>query len=143
MKLSRILVPLKGDRADEETVRLACNLGKQYKAAVYVLHVIEVKQALPLDADLPDEFQHGEEVLEMAEKAAQGLGVSVEAELIQARSVGSAIVDVSIERHVDLIIIPVTYRRRFGDFYLGQTAPYVLKHAPCRVWVLREPMSEQ
>ncbi len=33
----------------------------------------------------------------------------------------------------------VTYRKRFGEFYLGQTTPYVLKNAPCRVWVAREP----
>jgi nucleotide-binding universal stress UspA family protein len=48
-------------------------------------------------------------------------------------------VDEAIERNVNLIVMGVTYRKRFGEFYLGQTTPYVLKNAPCRVWVAREP----
>jgi nucleotide-binding universal stress UspA family protein len=39
---------------------------------------------------------------------------------------------------VDLILLGVTYKRRFGEFDLGRTAPFVLKHAPCRVWVCRQ-----
>ncbi len=35
-------------------------------------------------------------------------------------------------------------RKKFGgDFAIGKTVPYVLKNAPCAVWVLREPMSEE
>ena len=30
-----------------------------------------------------------------------------------------------------------------GDFAIGRTIPYVLKHAPCAVWVVREPMPEE
>ena len=36
------------------------------------------------------------------------------------------------------------YRKRFGgDFAIGRTVPYVLKNAPCAVWVAREPMPEE
>jgi hypothetical protein len=36
------------------------------------------------------------------------------------------------------------YRKRFGgDFAIGRTIPYVLKNAPCSVWVVREPMTEE
>jgi hypothetical protein len=31
----------------------------------------------------------------------------------------------------------IGYKRKFGEFDLGHTAPYVLKNAPCRVWVAR------
>ena len=31
----------------------------------------------------------------------------------------------------------IGYKRKFGEFDLGQTAPYVLKNAPCRVWLAR------
>jgi nucleotide-binding universal stress UspA family protein len=46
----------------------------------------------------------------------------------------------AIERKADLIILSLPYRVRFGDFYLGPTTMYVLKHAPCRVWICREEM---
>ena len=39
---------------------------------------------------------------------------------------------------MDLILLGITYKKRFGEFDLGQTAPFVLKHAPCRVWVCRQ-----
>ena len=33
------------------------------------------------------------------------------------------------------------YKKRFGgDFAIGRTVPYVLKNAPCAVWVVREPI---
>ena len=30
-----------------------------------------------------------------------------------------------------------------GDFAIGRTDPYVLKNAPCAVWVVREPIVEE
>jgi len=32
----------------------------------------------------------------------------------------------------------VTYKRRFGQFSLGNVVPYVLKNAPCRVILYHE-----
>ncbi len=134
----RILVPINGNPTDDEMVALACGLAKRTKAEVHVIYIIEVKRTLPLDADLPPEAEKGELVLEQAEKTAAGWDVNVQADLLQARDVGPTIVDEARERGADLIIIGITYKKRFGEFDLGQTAPYVLKHAPCRVWVCRQ-----
>jgi nucleotide-binding universal stress UspA family protein len=63
--------------------------------------------------------------------------------LLQARDVGAAIVDEATERGVDLLVLGLPYRMRFGgDFAIGRTIPYVLQNAPCAVWVVRAPMSE-
>jgi nucleotide-binding universal stress UspA family protein len=51
--------------------------------------------------------------------------------------VGTAIVDEALEREVDLIVMGIGYKRKFGEFDMGHTAPYVLKNAPCRVWLAR------
>ncbi|MDP2728276.1 MAG: universal stress protein, partial [Dehalococcoidia bacterium] len=69
------------------------------------------------------------------------LDYEVETELLQAREVGPAIVDEAIERGVDLILLGVPYKKRFGEFNMGRVAPYVLKNAPCRVWVIRQAIS--
>ena len=57
---------------------------------------------------------------------------------------GAAIVDEAAERGADLIVLGVPYRTRFGgEFAIGRTIPYVLQNAPCAVWVVREPMTEE
>jgi nucleotide-binding universal stress UspA family protein len=98
-----------------------------------------VPRALPLDADLPDEVVKGEAALAHAEALARGPDTIIESELLQARSIGAAIVDEATERHADLIVLGAQYRRRLGEFNMGVTLPYVLKNAPCRVLVARAP----
>jgi len=43
-----------------------------------------------------------------------------------------------VEQGIDLIIIGMPYKKRFGEFELGTIVPYVLKNAPCRVLIWRE-----
>jgi nucleotide-binding universal stress UspA family protein len=145
VKAHCILVPVKGDVIDDEAVQLAYTLaaGKERRGKARVtiefIYVIEVPRALSLDADLPDEVLKGEQALSRAENLGQGVDANIEAEILQARSVGAAIVDEAVERRADLIIMAAQYRRRLGEFNLGLTLPYVLKNAPCRVLVARAP----
>ncbi len=141
MELKRILVAASGNGADEESVKLACNLAKKSKAEVYVVYIIEVKRSLPLDAVIESEIQKAEEVLTRAEDIAAERDYEVETDLIQAREAGSAIVDEAMERDVDLILMGLTYKTRFGVFDLGRAVPHVLKEAPCRVLLCRDPVS--
>jgi len=62
----------------------------------------------------------------------------VETELVQARDTGPALVDEAVEWGADLIVMGLPYKRRFGEFNLGKTVPYVLKNATCRVMLFRE-----
>jgi len=141
MAARRILVPVNGNPTDDEMIALACQLARPSRAHVHAIHVIEVKRSLPLDADLAPEAARGEEVLDRAERIAEQWDLEIESELLQARDVGTAIVDEAIAREVDLILLGITYKKRFGEFALGKTAPYVLKNAPCRVWVCRQATS--
>jgi nucleotide-binding universal stress UspA family protein len=137
IRASRILVPVNGNSTDDDAVALACETGRRSKASVYAIYVIEVKRTLPLDVDLPPEAAKGDTVLARAERVAEEFGVDVETEILQARDVGTAIVDEALERDIDLIVMGIGYKRKFGEFDLGHTAPYVLKNAPCRVWLAR------
>ena len=139
VNLQRILVPVNASELDEEMVRFAALTAKRAGAQLIIVYVIVVRRTLPLDVELEDEVQKGEAALDRAERVAEELAVEYSSELLQARATGPAIVDEAVERKVDLIVMGVTYRRRFGEFYLGLTTPYVLKNAPCRVWVAREP----
>jgi nucleotide-binding universal stress UspA family protein len=141
------MVTVKGADIDDEAMRLAYTyaLGKKGKGkyvAVDVVYVVQVPHALPLDADLPDQVEKGERALDHAEQVARELGLQVEATILQARSAGAAIVDMARESNSELVVMSTPYSKKLGELDLGKTIPYVMKHAPCRVYICRAPMPE-
>ncbi len=95
----------------------------------------------PLEIDLPSEIEKGEKLLQRAEEIARKAHQEIETELLQARDAGTAIVEEAERRGIDLIVIGLRYRKRFDQFYLGNTVMHVLKNSSCRVCVWREPIS--
>jgi nucleotide-binding universal stress UspA family protein len=125
-----------------DAVSLACTIAKKNKGKVYAVHVIEVKRSLPLDAELSDEASSGEDVLVRAEKCAQEQDFKIEGELLQAREAGHAIVDEAMERGVDLILMGAEHKAPLGEYQLGRLTQYVLRAAPCNVWLWRHAVHE-
>jgi nucleotide-binding universal stress UspA family protein len=138
LEAKKILVPVNGNPTDAAMIALACQTAKRSEGRVYAIYVIEVRRTLPLDADLIEERERADAILDNAERAAEEYDQEIETEILQARDIGTAIVEESIEAAADLIILGVPYRRKFGEFDLGKTVPYVLKNAPCEVWICRE-----
>ncbi|MBA7534456.1 hypothetical protein ES705_26702 [subsurface metagenome] len=141
MEFHKILVPVAGTEADERVMELADRLlAKKNRGKICAVHVISIERALPLDAEIESEIRKAEDILNHIESIAEEQGCKIETDLLQAREVAPAIVDEAIEREVDLILIGVTYKRRFGEFSLGNVVPYVLKNAPCRVILYHQPI---
>jgi nucleotide-binding universal stress UspA family protein len=63
--------------------------------------------------------------------------VQIQTELLQARSIGAAIVDEAIERSADAILLTAAIRRQHGRPTIGETVNYVLLNAPCEVIAVR------
>lgn len=143
MDVKKILVPINGSMADEEALRLACHIAKRSKSKIFVTYVIQVDRTLPLDAEIEQEVEKGEQFLDRAECIAEEHDYEAKTDLLQAREIGPAVVDEAIERGVDLIIIGLSYKKKFGEFNLGSTVPYVLRNAPSWVIVCREPIPEE
>jgi nucleotide-binding universal stress UspA family protein len=133
MEFKKILVPISGTEIDEDTMRLACRLANKNKGKIWAVYVITVKRTLPLDAEIEPEIKNAEDILENIEMVAEEEDYEVEAEALQAREVGPAIIDEAAERGINLILMGVKYKRRFGQFSLGSVALYVLKNSPCPV----------
>jgi len=133
MEFKSILVPVAGTEVDEETMKLACRLAKKSKGQIWSVYVITIKRSLPLDAEIESEIREAEGILDYIERVAEEEDYEVETDIIQAREVGPAIVDEAVERKVDLILMGIKYKWRFGQFSLGNAVPYVLKNAPCPV----------
>ena len=139
LSFKSILVPVNGSEASLMAVEFACSLAKRNRGKVHVVHVIEVRRSLPLDADLVSEAQRGEDILSQAELAAKRQDFEVAGDLLQARDAGHAIVDEAVERQADAIIMGVPFRRPYGEFEMGKVPMHVLKTAPCEVVLLRMP----
>ena len=140
----RAILALAGGSCDDRIVRLAADLARPTHGELVGVHVVEVGWSMPLDADVAARSEEAQQILDQAEVTAETLKVRLEPVLLQAREVGAALVDEATEREADILVLALAYKKRLGgDFAIGRTIPYVLKHAPCAVWVVREPMPEE
>jgi len=138
MEFHKILVPVIGTEADEEAMRLACRLAKKDKGKILAIYSIKIKRALPLDAEIESEIEKAEYILDHIEMVAEEQDYEVDTDVLQAREAGPAIIDEVVERGVDLILMGIKHKTRFGQFSLGHVVPYVLKNAPCPVILYQE-----
>jgi nucleotide-binding universal stress UspA family protein len=135
----RILVPVSGAQTDLEAVRLGCRLARRGKGKVMVVTVLEIRRSLALGTVQDTEMDRAEALLNDAEKAARELDTEIETELLQARDAGPAIVEEIAHWKADLVVVGMPFRMRFGEFHMGRTAPHILRQAPCRALLFREP----
>src|SRR4030042_768842 len=109
MEFSKILVPVVGSPADGEAIKLACKLIKRVKdkdkekGKIWAVSVVAIKRALPLDAEIDSEIKKAEDVLDRVQSIAEEEEFEIDTDVLQAREVGSAIIDEAVERGVAVI----------------------------------------
>jgi basic amino acid/polyamine antiporter, APA family len=131
-----IVVPVKRTEESEEALVAAARLAAERGATVAIVHVIEVPLSLPLDAQLPEEEDTAEALLDDAQALVESYGVRAVTRLLRARKAGPAIVEEARRRDAELVLLgaprhAVAERRRV----FGGTVDYVLRESPCRVLV--------
>src|SRR5512136_963499 len=89
----RILVPVTGTEADEETMRMACWIARRDKSRIFAMYVITIKRSLPLEAEIESETKRAEELLNRMEMVADAEDCQLETDLLQAREVAPTIID--------------------------------------------------
>ena len=140
--LRHYLVAIDGGDAAYHALGVVLDLAKRSRAAVSVLHVIEVPRSLALEAEIAEQVTRGEEILARAEQQAADAGLALQADLVQARQAGPAVMDEAVDRGADAIVLGVEYHRPLGQFTLGRLPLYVLEHAPMQVWLIRYPATD-
>jgi nucleotide-binding universal stress UspA family protein len=139
----RVVIAVSGGPSDDRIVRLVSEQARFTKAEIIAVHVLEIDWTLPL-SDIAGNSDEVQRVLDSAEAIAEESKVQLQPVLLKARDVGAAIVDEAVERGADLLVVGLPYRKRFGgEFAIGRTIPYILQNAPCAVWVVRDPISEE
>jgi basic amino acid/polyamine antiporter, APA family len=135
----RILVPMKLGPIGEEVLATAIKLAEEEGAALSALHVIKVPLDQPLEAELIEEEERAAASLVEAKQLAEEHGVDVEAKVVRARSLGSAIVEEARAEGADLILMGSAPRWRRQSRFFSPTVDYVLRRAPCEVMVVAYP----
>ena len=126
---------------DRPALELGSEIVKSTNGSLFIAYVIEVPRELPLDAPIDGDLEVAEAALAEMEEFCVRKRCRVVTELLQARQVGPAVVDEIADRNADLVILGMSHQRRYGEYTLGEAVPYVLEHARCAVWIMREPIS--
>jgi APA family basic amino acid/polyamine antiporter len=135
----RILVPMKLGPIGEEVLATAIKLAEEQGATVRAVHVIAVPMDKALDADMIEAEERAGASLADAKLLASEHGVTVEGKILQARSIGEAIVEEAAREGLDLIILGSAPRWRRQSRFFSPTVAHVLRHAPCEVMVIAYP----
>jgi nucleotide-binding universal stress UspA family protein len=137
----RVLAPVNGGPGDARLIDTLAAMCQLFRPRFTLVYVVEVPQAMPLDAELPAELARGEAVLGAAEtELRRRIGDKngeILTELLQARSAGAAIVDEAIDQRADAVVMATENRLTHGKITFGDSVIYVMKNCPCEVLLLR------
>ena len=142
---ARILVPVLGDEAvDGPALKVvALLLGGREGVEASLLHVIEVPFDRTLDTEDEAAVARADEIVSSAKAALAAHNIPTRPLTVQARAAGPAIVDDANEIGVDLIVMGLRYKKRFGGQWdAGRTVPYVMRNSTAAVWCLRAETKE-
>ena len=131
--IKKILVPTSGTLYSERGIELACRLGEEQKAEIYLVNVIEVPRTLPLQAPLPEAEKMAEEVVKRGEEIVTLRGLPVRGEVKRGRVAGEEIIRAAKDWEADLIVMGIRSEIRMAQEILGRNSDVVLRRAPCEV----------
>ncbi len=129
-QFQNILVSIRG-RNLMGLMQMACEVAKNHKAALTVVHVIDVPFSMTLEADMEEKVAYAEQILKEAEAIAREFHVPVSLKSIQSRSVTRSLSELVAKDSHDLVIAGVQLNRSKG---IGETAMNLLKSIRCPVW---------
>ena len=131
--IKRVIVPTSGTLYSERGIELACRLGGEQKAEIYLINVIEVPRTLPLDAPLVEAETKAGDVIKRGEEIVTLRGLPVKGEVKRGRVAGEEIIRAAKDYEADLIVMGIRSEIRMAQEILGRTSDLVLRRAPCEV----------
>ena len=140
MQFNRVLVLVTGSPTDKAAVSHAVAMTRENRGRLIILYVICVDRSLELDTEIPEEVEKAEEALSAAEAQAHLQRIVVEAEMLQAREIGSAVVHEAAVRDVDAVVLATRYPTHNGKFDMGADIPYILEYSASNVVLVRESL---
>ncbi len=136
VNFEKILVPTQGNE-ETETVQMACDLAKLYKAEVTAINVIEIPFSMSIDTPVYHKLRKAEGAMKRAEAIARDVGVHINLQIIRARSAPRAILELAKEGKYDLIVVGAKMSDKM-EFFRDSRAitEEIVTGAPCKVLVV-------
>lgn len=131
--IKKILVPTSGTFYSEKGIELACRLGEEQKAEIYLVNVIEVPRTLPLEAPMPDAEAKAKGIIKEGEAIITLRGLQAKGEVRRGRVAGEEIIRAAKDQEVDLIVMGIRSRITMAQDILGRNSDLILRRAPCEV----------
>ena len=137
-----ILVLVSDDENASQVVDFSVRLASREKSNLVIIYVIEVGLVLPVTADLDSEVQRAEDLLRRLKSDSGYSKNLIETQLLQGREKGTALVDEAVAQDAEAIVVSVDYDRLLGAFEISEDNRYILEHAGCAVWLVRQPLEK-
>jgi nucleotide-binding universal stress UspA family protein len=148
MRVDRILCPVDFSEFSATAYEYAYSLSRQYKAKLFVLHVMEPVVSVYRGILVPSLVEEiysrqdsdAREQIRKLESTYAGKGVASEV-VIQVGLVADSILSFVKARDVDLVVVGTHGRRGLDRLMMGSVAERVLRRATCPVLAVRERVS--
>jgi APA family basic amino acid/polyamine antiporter len=126
-----VLVHIGHGTYEPNLVATAARLASSARRGIHVLVTIDVPNALPIDADLPEQEATAQSIIEQA-RLQGGRRVSGHYEKVRAGQAGRRIVEEAQDMRAAAVVMGMP-RRVQGQALFGKTLETVLSERPCRV----------
>jgi APA family basic amino acid/polyamine antiporter len=133
-----VLVAFDAGHYVPDAVATAAKLAARRRRGIHVLVTVVVPHSAPIDADLPEQEQAAQAIIEQA-KLQGGRRVSGHVEKVRIGQAGRLIVNEAREMRAAAVVLPLPPRRAGSLF--GPTLETVLTERPCRVIIESSPGS--
>lgn len=130
-----IIIVFSEEIHSEHMMVLAARLARREKAELLAVYVIEVPLILPQAAPMPEEDRLGYDALATAEVIAQHNGVNIRTELIHARQVGPAVLELAKTEAANLIVLGSYREGKYTGAPLGRAIDSIASGAQCDVLI--------
>jgi nucleotide-binding universal stress UspA family protein len=133
-----VLVGLKTKENLAECVDFACQLADR-GASLYLVHVIEIPEPAPLDAETPDLDCAARKILRAGVRRATRNSRKVTTLAPRGRTAGEVLLVELEQRRIELGVFGYGRRPDSGQVSPGATLRHLARHAPCRLLFVIPP----
>jgi nucleotide-binding universal stress UspA family protein len=147
MKIKKILFPTDFSRCSEQALAHAVFLAEKYNSEIHVLHVITqyadqpaavVKEIKETEVSIRKFEIVAEKKLNKLIGSQKNKGLKIIKHCMRGISAATTILDYSVDKNIQLIVMGTHGRRGIEHFLLGSTAEEVVRMAHCPVFTIRE-----
>ena len=136
-----IVAALNGSDTDGDVTTTACHISIGSKSKMTLVYVIEIPRKYPLDVELAQMTSEAEETLDQMDQLCRKMKVKPNTVIVQARSMGTAIVAQTTEQTVKMIIMGAGKIGSNNTHVISDDVAYVLKNANCKVIACKLPVA--